>query len=125
MENLFPKPDQANEGQEGEGDHCTALEDVCQHIIGAEHIDGQGEDGGDWASEQGPVDPAGGERDHAQPGHRHQGVVKPELDRPDHSAEEAGHDQQHRDPLRHVRGVDGGEREPVVAELAELLLAVL
>ena len=43
---------------------------------------------------------------------------------PCHSTEEARHDQQDWYPLRHVWGVDGSEREAVVAEFAEFLLAV-
>ena len=44
---------------------------------------------------------------------------------PCHCIQEAGHDQQDWYPLRHVWGVDGSEREAVVAEFTEFFLAVL
>ena len=124
MQDLLAQPDEADEGEEGEGDHGAALQDVRQDVLRAEHVDGEGEDGGDGAGEEGPVDPAGGERHHAQPGHGHQRVVQPELDGPAHGAQQAREHQPQRDPLRHVGRVDRREGEAVVAELAELLLAV-
>jgi len=50
--------------------------------------------------------------------------VQPELDRPADGADQAGEDEAQGDPLGHVRRVDRGEGEPVVAQLAELFLAV-
>ena len=50
--------------------------------------------------------------------------MKPELDGPAHGAQQAGEHEAEGNPLGHVRGVDGGEREAVVAQLAELFLAV-
>ena len=46
------------------------------------------------------------------------------LSVPCHCAQEAGHDQQDWYPLWHVWGVDGSEREAVVAEFTEFFLAV-
>ena len=43
---------------------------------------------------------------------------------PGHSTQEARHDQQDWYPLRHVWGVDGSEREAVVAEFTEFFLAI-
>ena len=83
MQDLLPQPDEADEGQQGEAHHGAALQDVRQDVLRAEHVDGQGEDGGDRPREESPVDPAGGERDHPQPGNGHQRVVEPELDSPD------------------------------------------
>jgi hypothetical protein len=46
------------------------------------------------------------------------------LNKPLHGPHQARENQQHRDPLWHVRGVIVGEGEPVVALLTELLLTV-
>ena len=45
-------PNQANEGQEGEGDQSAPLEDVGQDALSAEDNDRQGEDGGNRPSEK-------------------------------------------------------------------------
>jgi hypothetical protein len=124
MQNLFPQPYKADESQQGEGDNGTALEDVRHDVLRAEHVDGEAEDGRHAASEESSVDPTGCEWDDPKPSNCDKGVVKPELDGPAHRAHQAGEDEAEGDPLGHVRGVDGGERESVVAQLAELFLAV-
>ena len=82
MKDLFPQPDQADERQQGQSDNRTALQDVSHDVLCAEDIDRQTEDGGDTASEEGPVDSTSCEGDDPEPGHRDEGVVQPKLDRP-------------------------------------------
>ena len=91
MQDLFPQPDQADEGQQGQRDNSTALQDVRHDVLCAEDIDGQTEDGGDTASEESPVDSTSCEGDDAEPGNRDEGVVQPELDRPVQGEHDAQH----------------------------------
>ena len=84
MLDLLPQPHQPYECQQHEGDHSKALLHVSQDVLRAEHVDGETQDGGDRASKEGAVDPAGCEWHHTQPSHGHQGVVHPHLKGPPH-----------------------------------------
>lgn len=100
------------------------MEDVRRDIPRREYVQGQRQDRLQTPAEQTPIDPARRQRHESQPSHRHYGIVHPVSHRGLHGRQQAADHVGDGQPARHVRRVDGGEGEPVAAQLAVLLARV-